>query len=189
MMLVEVTPVPETALPLAGFRAHLRLGTGFAEDGLQDAVLVGFLRAALAAVELRTGKALLEREFRLVGLDPATIDGQVLPVAPVTALVSAQDAQDAAVGLENLHLVLDAQRPCLRGHLPAIGEVSLTFMAGFGPEWSDLPADLAQAVMMLAAHYYEHRENVALEASCMPFGVTALIERYRNIRLFGGVRA
>ena len=47
-------------------------------------------------------------------------------------------------------------------------------------------ADLAQAVMLLAAHYYEYRDETALAEGCMPFGVASLIERYRIVRLYGG---
>ena len=65
MNLVELTEVPDEALPVALLREHLRLGTGFPDDSLQDALLAGFLRAALAAIEGRTGKALLERSFAL----------------------------------------------------------------------------------------------------------------------------
>ena len=78
----------------------------------------------------------------------------------------------------------------LGGLLPSIpqnGSARITFTAGYGPAWSDLPADLAQAVLMLAAHYYEYRAEVALSGGCMPFGVTALIERYRPLRLSGGL--
>ncbi len=50
MMLIEETSVPDTALPVEQFKAHLRLATGFGDDGLQDDLLAGFLRAALAAV-------------------------------------------------------------------------------------------------------------------------------------------
>ena len=57
MMLIEETAVPLAALPLAEFKAHLRLGTGFADDDIQDPVLESFLRAAMAAIEARTGKA------------------------------------------------------------------------------------------------------------------------------------
>ena len=60
--------------------------------------------------------------------------------------------------------------------------------AGYGPDWSDLPADLAQAVLMLAAHFYEFRHESAMSGQQMPFGVSTLIERYRNIRLFSGGR-
>jgi len=41
-------------------------------------------------------------------------------------------------------------------------------------------------VLLLAAHYYEHRTETALGEGCMPFGVASLIERYRKVRLLGG---
>lgn len=195
-MLVEETTVPVGALPLAGFKAHLRMGTGFVEDGVQDAVLEGFMRAALAAIEGRTGKALLERDFVWTVTRWRETGCAALPVAPVSA-ITRFDLVDRAGGVtavpaEAWHLVPDFQRPVLSalyGALPAIpqgGAARIGFMAGYGPEWSDLPADLAQAVMMLAAHYYEFRQDTALGAGCMPFGVTALIERYRTVRMFGG---
>ena len=56
MMLIEETAIADAALPVDQFKAHLRLGTGFAEDNVQDEVLKGFLRAAIAAIEARTGK-------------------------------------------------------------------------------------------------------------------------------------
>ena len=41
----------DVALPVAEFRDHLQLGSGFADDGMQDSVLIAQLRAALAAVQ------------------------------------------------------------------------------------------------------------------------------------------
>ena len=70
--------------------------------------------------------------------------------------------------------------------MTAEGAIRVCFTAGYGPAWSDLPPDLAQAVMLLAAHYYEHREATALGAGCMPFGVTSLLNRYRPMRLSVG---
>lgn len=199
MMLVEETTVPAHALPLAAFRAHLRIGTGFAEDGLQDGVLEGFLRAALAAIEGRTGKILLERDFLWTLERWRTVERAVLPVAPVSAIVgfTIEDASGTAqaVPASGWRLVPDMQQPslvALGGCLPTIphgGADRIGFMAGFGPEWSDLPADLAQAVLLLAAHYHEYRQETTLGAGCMPFGVTALIQRYRRVRLFGGAEA
>lgn len=66
--------------------------------------------------------------------------------------------------------------------LPEGGAVEVRFSAGFGA-WGDLPADLAQAVLLLAAHYYEYRDETALAEGCMPFGVTSLIARYRRLRV------
>ena len=42
MMLVEETTVPLSALPVATFKDHMRMGSGFSDDGVQDGVLEGF---------------------------------------------------------------------------------------------------------------------------------------------------
>ncbi|WP_045319901.1 head-tail connector protein, partial [Limimaricola cinnabarinus] len=81
MRLIETGVVPETSLPVEGLRAHLRLGTGFAETGLQDTGLAGFLRAAIAAIEARTGKVLLARGFALELTRWRDACRQPLPVA------------------------------------------------------------------------------------------------------------
>ena len=192
-MLIEETNVPDAALPVAALKAHLRMGTGFADDTLQDAVLGSFLRAALAAVEARTGKALLEREFTLAVTSLRNADALPLGVAPVTVLVDVQlvsrSGIEQAVNASVYWLERDGHSPCLRAAaacLPAPetgGELRVRFLAGYGPEWDDVPSDLQQAVLMLAAHYYEYRHDTALSDGCMPFGVTSLIERYRVMRL------
>ncbi|MEY8841968.1 hypothetical protein AB9K41_23310, partial [Cribrihabitans sp. XS_ASV171] len=86
MMLNEETTVPEAALPVQQFKAHLRLGTGFAEDAVQDAVLESFLRAAIAAIEARTGKVLIARQFSWVLTAWRDRYGEAFPVAPVVSL-------------------------------------------------------------------------------------------------------
>ncbi len=196
MMLIEETAVPDAGLPVARFKNHLRFGTGFPQDGLQDEVLQGFLRAAMAAIEGRTGKVLLEREFTLVLPGWRAPGRQALPVAPVRAVmrvaVLGPDGQETEVAPALWRLEIDMQQPAvvaLSEVFPQVvrgGRVRIGFRAGFGPAWEDLPPDLAQAVLMLAAHYYEYRQDMSLGAGCMPFGVTALIERYRTVRLGAG---
>lgn len=193
MMLSEVTPVPDAALPLEAFKAHLRLGTGFGEEDLQDSVLTGFLRAALAAIENRTGKALLQRDFTWLVSAWRHPDRADLPIAPVTNLIALRqlDVAGAAMVLatDTLRLVSDSLQSRLyprAGSLPRLDggdQLEITLTAGFAESWQDLPRDLAQAVLMLAAHYYEYRDDTALHGGCMPFGVVSLIERYRLLRL------
>lgn len=193
MRLIEETTVPDPALPVAEFKAHLRLGTGFSEAGLQDGVLNGFLRAAIAAIEARTGKALIARQFTLVLNRWGDTGGQVLPVAPVTAVdqVAVVDAQgvETVLPATQYRLEQDDHSPVLRPvgalfpALPSGGSVRIGFTAGMAADWGGLPADLGQAVMLLAAHYYEYRDETALGQGCMPFGVTSLIQRYRPVRL------
>lgn len=196
-MLIEETAIPDAALPVARFKAHLRLGTGFGEDGLQDDVLKGFLRAAIAAVEARTGKVLIERAFGWTLNHWRDAAGQRLPVTPVQAVtaVTVVDGGGAETPVvpATFRLERDAERPVLRpvsGHLPSIppgGSVRVGLLAGMAADWGGLPADLGQAVLLLAAHYYEYRDETSLGDGCMPFGVTSLIQRYRMVRFGAGV--
>ncbi len=195
-MLIEETAVPPAALPLAEFKTHLRLGTGFTDDDIQDVLLESFLRAAVSAIEARTGKILIERAFSWTLTSWRDVSGQCLPVAPITAITrfTLRDRTDAEelIGAHEYRLEPDTQRPVIRPSgavLPTIplgGSAEIKFVAGLAANWSGLPADLGQAVLLLATHYYENRNETALGGGCMPFGVTSLIERYRIVRLFGG---
>lgn len=51
-----------------------------------------------------------------------------------------------------------------------------------GEEQEDIPASLAEAVMQLAAHWYENREAVIVGVTAipMPLGVREIIREYRD---------
>ena len=198
MMLIEQTSVPLAALPVQIFKDHLRLGTGFADDGVQDGLMESHLRAALAAIEARIGKALLARQFKLVLGDWRNAAAQALPVAPVSAIASVT-LVDAAGGQQvvapaRYRVQPDRHRPKLAGVgmlLPAVpvdGQVEIVFTAGFGADWAAVPADLAQAVLLLAAQFYETRHEGASQGG-VPLAVQALIEKWRNVRVLGGGEA
>lgn len=200
MMLSEQTGMPSASLPIQELKDHLRLGTGFADDGVQDALAEGYLRASIAAIEGRIGKALLSRDFLWVLEQWRDGLTQALPVAPVS-LVASLTMRDAGGGgvvipPTSWRLVKDMHRPKIAGMgagLPAIptgGQAEIVFTAGFGPAWGDVPRDLGQAVFLLAAEYHENRHGPAGEqASGLPHGVLALIERWRTVRVLGGGEA
>lgn len=192
MMLAEQTPVPLAALPVAQFKDHLRLGSGFADDAVQDGVLEAHLRAALATIEARTGKALLTRPFVWTLTAWRDLATQVLPVAPVSALtgLSIFDRLEGeeVVNAARYRLIPDRHRPklvatgfCLPP-IPVGGRAVIGFEAGFGPGWDDVPADLRHATLMLAGQYYDTRTG----AGEMPEAVAALVQPWRSLRLFGG---
>ena len=193
MMMVELNPVPGSALPVAELTEHLRLSSGFADDGSYDAHLEALLRAALAAIEARTGKALIARGFVWTLHGWRNAQAERFPIAPVTAVTGVEviDRFGAAETVETsaYRLEQDGQAPrlCAQGAalptLPEGGAAEIRFTAGFGAAFDDLPADLAQAVLLLAAHYYEYREATGLGQGYMPFGVTSLIARYRPLRM------
>ena len=196
-MLTEQTAVPAEALPVQAMKDHLRLGTGFADDGMQDGLVAAHLRAAIAAIEGRTGKALLSRRFLLrLSRWREARGAQALPMAPVAALVSVSviDAEGVASLLptDSYRLEPDMARPRLIGRgrsLPVIpegGAAEVVFDAGFGADWGAVPADLAQAVLLLAAEYYEARHDGGQGGPALPLVVQSLIERWRTVRVLGG---
>jgi uncharacterized phiE125 gp8 family phage protein len=199
MMLIETSAVPATALPLPEFKDHLRLGTGFADDAVQDAIAESYLRAAMSAIEGRIGKALIARNFLLVLVSWRGGEAHALPVAPVGQILSVavKDAGGAAIAVSpaNYRLVKDDHRPRLAGiggalpTIPPDGTVEVAFTAGFGPAWLDVPADLRQAVLLLAAQFHEQRHEAGDRSTALPFGVMALIERWRTVRVLGGGEA
>ena len=96
-----------------------------------------------------------------------------------------------ALPVEGWRLVPDVQRPMILPtgvilpHVPRRGSVTVTFLAGFGDVWAQVPADLAQAVILLAARYYDDRSQDK-GSHAMPFGVSALIEKWRAVRTLAG---
>ena len=193
MILVEETSIPLAALPVTQFKQHMRLGTGFADDAVQDAVLEGFLRAAIAAIEARTGKILISREFSWTLTAWRDHEAQPLPIAPVQSITGLslknKFGEVTVADAQSYGLRADSHRPCMIATgsglpaIPSFGEVEIGFVSGFGPDWSDVPSDLAQAVLLLASHYYQYRAETGLGEGCMPFGVSALLQRYRPVRL------
>lgn len=196
MRVTELTTVSGAVLPVQVLKDHLRLGTGFTDSGMQDGLLESYLRSAIAAIEGRTGKALLTREFRLTLEDWRDGSEQALPIAPVSSILSLKifDLADTAtvIGGDRYRLVQDTHRPKLAASgyvlpvIPVDGRVEIEFNAGFGANWSNVPPDLQQAVLILAAQYYEHRNEFAEASQGLPYPVQALIERWRTVRVLGG---
>jgi uncharacterized phiE125 gp8 family phage protein len=196
MILTEVTTILGAALPVQELKDQLRLGSGFADAGMQDGLIEAYLRAAIAAVEGRIGKVLLARQFNWRLENWRGLSEQPLPVAPVTEIVSISvfDATgtETAISDTSYTLVPDTHRPKVvaRGvlfpNVPEDGRIEIVFDAGFGAIWAEVPADLKQAVLLLAAGFYENRHDTTAQPAGLPQSVQVLIERWRTVRVLGG---
>ncbi|MCC5993407.1 MAG: hypothetical protein JJT99_12895 [Rhodobacteraceae bacterium] len=192
MELIETSPVPASALPISALREHLRLSSGFADDTTQDGLLEHYLRAAIARVEGRISRALLLRDFTWRLARWRDDYAQRLPIAPVAALQGVvlidRAGSETPVAPDRLRLETDSARPRLVAAasalpmIPSGGAVRIAFSAGFGAAWDDIPADLRQAVLLLAAQYYERRDTGGADSD---FAIAALLERWRDLRLGG----
>ncbi|HBZ43105.1 MAG TPA: hypothetical protein DEO85_03420 [Maritimibacter sp.] len=199
MLLVEHTTTPDADLPVEALKDHLRLGTGFAEADIQDEMLVGYLRAALAAIEGATGKALFQRTFSWTTASWRDMSQQVLPVAPILGITELciidRNENVEIVPTDRYALIEDVHRPRLVAtgfFLPTIpvgGKAKVTVVAGYATDWPSMPHDVALAVIALAASYYENRGGTTpQDHERLPNQVAALLQRYREMRLFKGMR-
>lgn len=191
-MLTELEAAPWAPIPLAELAAHLRLPAGMEDE--ERGALDLYARAAGAAVEGMTGKALIARKFRWTVTRWRDAFSAPVPVAPVS-WINAITLLDAQGGWETAdpatyRLVPAAHRPRLEGArgralpgVPTDGRIEIELTAGYGPDWNAVPAELRQAVMLLAAQYYEQRSVAADPAVEAPYGVQALVARHRELRL------
>jgi len=189
-MLIEVTPVDDAVLPVGALREQLRMGTGFTDESVQDGLLIGCLRAALALIEARTGKAVLARAFqvRLPGWSDRF--SQRLPVCPVISVDAVRIVDSAAeaqvVPPESYRLVQTAHRATLEAlsslpGVPEFGHFEIDLQAGYGAGWNAVPAGMRQAVLMVAAAFYEGRSTEGSDV--LTPTVTALLAEFRATRL------
>jgi len=81
----------------------------------------------------------------------------------------------------SLRLIL---RRSWASYAPQVWGVEIEFDAGFGPEIGDVPMPLRQAILLLIAEAYEHRDRRAEQnVPGVPFMVDALLMPYRMLKL------
>ncbi len=190
MILIEKTTIADAVLPVDAFKDHLKLGRGFSDDSIQDAVLRGFLRAAIVSIEGRIGRVILRRVFEYEFDQSGPHRCISLPICPVHSVdeVKLYNGLGGIIDLDNTLYTLEKsdRSSKLSGPFPNIpqgGKLCVSLQAGMATDWDVLPADLAQAIFLLATHYYEYRHATTLGSGCTPFGVVSLIERYKVARL------
>jgi len=180
-----ITAPATEPVSVAEMKAHLRL-----VSNAEDALLGDLITSARKHVERTTRRALISQGWRLY-LD-AWPPGRVVrfPVAPVAAVDQILVFDAGGVGqllpADGYRLDRSSEPARLRvkpgagPSLSAMIGVEVDFTAGYGPHAADVPADLRQAIRLLAAHWYEHREagGEAVEG-ILPFGVDRLLAATR----------
>ncbi|MGK2873760.1 MAG: head-tail connector protein [Alphaproteobacteria bacterium] len=117
------------------------------------------------------------------------------PLLSVTAVTLFDDADQSVVWPVENYFADTASAPgrlVLRNSAPvpqpqrAASGLQIDFTCGYGAAPGDVPEPLRQAVLMLAAHYFENREVLQGAdggANMLVLGVPALLAPYRIMRL------
>lgn len=189
MTFIITTPPAVEPVTLDDARAQVRV-TAMQEDAL----LTRLVEAARQHVERAIRRALITQSWRLY-LDDWP-PGRVvrLPATPVqeVASITVFDADGMPVELDPADYEVDGQGTPARlkvkagvgGSSKALNGIEIDFTAGYGDAGEDVPAALRQAILLLVAHWYEHREaGIDAATASIPFGFDALVAGYRVPRL------
>jgi uncharacterized phiE125 gp8 family phage protein len=185
-----VTGPTEEPLSIAEVMAHLRLDT--TDDA---ALLEQLITTARLRVEADTGRALITQTWE-AWWDSAppgtTLDLPAPPLISVSSVTSYNDAGTPAVLAATNYLVDVISQPgrlvlTTAGAWPtdlrSVNAFVVRYVAGYGAA-AAVPAPLRQAMLLLIASLYEHREEVLVTQFAgqfieTPLGYHYLVQPYR----------
>ena len=191
-MALALTSGPaEEPVTVSEAKAHLRID-GSAEDILIASLIV----TSRLHVEAALGLALITQGWRLT-LDRWPEEGQVrFPLRPIRSVTSVtvldEDGTPSVVSSADYLLDGQALRPRLiprDGKWPPPGQrangIEIAFAAGIGDEPEDIPQPIRHAILLLVAHWYEHRDPLEIggAGAAIPAAVSDLLKPYREVRL------
>lgn len=163
------------------------------DDIAEDGLITTLIGAARLHIEGVTGRALLAQSWRLV-LDDWPDDRQVtLPVTPFVAVtdITAFDLGGTGHEVPLEQFLSEPDRlllPRTISGMPIMRDrqgIEIDYVAGFGSEPEDVPADMRQALLMLVGYWFEHRDAVIVAGSgaVVPTGFDRLVSGYKRVRL------
>lgn len=175
-------------LTLAEAKTYLRV-----DHAAEDALIASLITAARATVEALTRRVLIDQNWRIVR-DAWPAAGLItVPANPLRALTAARviaaDGTEQALPLDAFALDTARLPGLIRvapGAVPAPGRalagIALDITAGHGPDADHVPSPLLEAVRVVLAHFYEHRD-VAGPGAAFPARLDALVAPFRVTRL------
>lgn len=198
-MLSPVLTVPPAILPVSLVEAKEHL---IVEVDDHDDLITGLIEAATAYLDGWSGilgRALITQSWRQefngfdnlrLALAPIQYEPAASPPVPVT--VSYYDSAGAVVAVDDdlyaalsdsigPYVALNAGQSWPTAYDRA-DAVSVTYVAGYGPAATDVPAPLRHAIKMLVAHWWENRAAVAEGVFVeVPLAVKALYWPYKRV--------
>lgn len=161
-----------------------------------DDLIEGFIIAARQYVEAYIQGALITQTWTFYfDADEEIFSKRFvnLPIRPIISITSVKTYTDANVAeiyssdnyrLSDSRVLLNDAYEWPDNYRIA-DSAEFVVVAGFGPLASDVPEAIRLAIKMIVAQWYEKREasydpTEGSQAGTVPFGVTALLQPYRN---------
>lgn len=171
-----------SALPfvLNDLKSHIRVS-----DDSEDRAITNIGLTAAAEVEHFAQIALLTQTIRVNIFEPDRSSWLSLPIGPVlngnTPIVMIDG--EAFTDFD----FVTGKRPAIRWkssfHDLSISRLSIEYQAGFGPAATDVPPDLAQALMDQAALHYDGRSPMDAKSLTTSPHMARVGAQYRGVQL------
>ena len=197
MATVQTTAPAVEPLALADVKAHLRIDTSD-----EDTLLLSLILTSRLHVEVALGLALITQTWScFFDRWPLAPDANpypiTLPLSPVRSIdavrVYAGDGTFVSPPLTSFSADLASRPPrIIRSpgtQIPDPGRrmngIEISITAGFGATAADVPAPIRQALLLLVAHWYEHRDpgEIGSADARLPGNISALLAPYVPVRL------
>lgn len=166
-MLTDLNPPPAEPVTLAEAKAFLRV-----DHDDEDALIQTLITSARTRLEAYLNIAMIRRPMQVARSFGGTIK---LPRWPVASLESVH-----IDGVQTDDFVADLLCRPVQIKVGTADTLEIAFTAGYGVASADVPAPLRQAMLLLVAHGFEHRDGVS---DTLPLMVDALTMPYRVVGL------
>ena len=197
MATVQTSAPAVEPLTLADVKMHLRV-----DSNDEDPLLQSLIMTARLHIEVALGLALVAQTWscffdRWPPAQNTAAEALVLPLSPVKSVdairVYADDGTYAALPVAGFAIDLAGSRTRVvrrfDTQVPAPGRrlngIEIAITAGFGATPADVPAPIRQALLLLVAHWYEHRDpgEIGSVEARVPAAVSTLLAPYLPVRL------
>ncbi|HFB54376.1 MAG TPA: hypothetical protein ENJ46_00510 [Hellea balneolensis] len=187
MALIDLSPPAVEPVDLAYAKTFLRVDT---PD--EDTLITDMISTARAQVENIIGRTLIKRGFLYRGDTPSStcVSLPRPPLISVTRLSLISEQGMITDILPENYIVNTRNEP---GEIQLVAGthwsdhqtqnigIEIEFFAGYGETATDIPLPIKQAILLLLAQNFEHRD--AVDKPTLPLMVDALLMPYREVRL------
>jgi uncharacterized phiE125 gp8 family phage protein len=191
-MALVLTSAPSLEpVSLGDAKMHLRV-----DGNAEDALITSLIMTSRLHIEAALGLALINQSWTLIRDQWPNGSTVKLPIRPVQSISQARvlSATGTPTNLVAADYVLEGQgvpprfvRTGLAWPQPGrvAAGIEISFVAGFGAAATDVPLPIRQALLLLVAHWYEHRDPIEIGASdaAVPKAVSDLLSPFRTVQL------
>ena len=185
-----ITAPADKPLSLAETKIHLRVDEDQTTD---DAYIYSMIDAATNMAEAYTGRALITQTWDMFTDFMPTYEFEI-PKPPLISVTHIKyiNPSGTLTTIPALEYQVDTVSGRIRSaygyYMPSTrndyNAVQVRFIAGYGPDPSNVPGAIRHAMLMIIGHLYEHRESVSDQAGFInpeevPQGAIWLLQPYR----------